>query len=534
MTVLILVLISNALLFLLGLIGLFSLFFSVFTSIALYYTVSKQFIYRPDRIITKQGLFHTDSLTNITRVDEIFLQVFRIKRDNVVKKKTVYDMFDTQHRDRIDSILESGGPKELHGVRNGDRFLALLNMEPWVNENGSICGYIGSVTDMDDEASDSQRKMYGHRLQSVGRMTTGIAHDFNNILGGVRTSLLILKMGIEDGNRTEELLPLITDIDMLVGNAADIINKLLTFSARNYVSKENIDFFDSVSESCNFTRIIVKNFSGFEVDIKHTSKRCYINSDSSLIQIIVQNLVLNSYHALQEAQRANPIIRVSAYMKKVHIPITSTFGNVPIGDYCCISVYDNGTGIDPSIMDKIFLPYYTTKPIESGTGLGLSLVWGVVSQHGGYIEINTKVDRFTEFLIYIPISPTDSGTTTHEKRRKITQVLLVDDDPGVLVPMSEYLEKRYGVTVFSFQDPSEALDFFKSTYSAVDLVITDMVMPNISGREFIEMCLSIDPDCEMVVMSGFVDTRDMVVMESMGVKHLKKPMDTSDIDTYFL
>jgi len=245
-------------------------------------------------------------------------------------------------------------------------------------------------------------------------------------------------------------------------------------------------------------------------------------------------LVLNFYHALQEAQRANPIIRVSAYMKKVHIPITSTFGNVPIGDYCCISVYDNGTGIDPSIMDKIFLPYYTTKPIESGTGLGLSLVWGVVSQHGGYIEINTKVDRFTEFLIYIPISPTDSGTTTHEKRREITQVLLVDDDPGVLVPMSEYLEKRYGVTVFSFQDPSEALDFFKSTYSAVDLVITDMVMPNISGREFIEMCLSIDPDCEMVVMSGFVDTRDMAAMESIGVKHLKKPMDTSDLDSYIL
>ncbi len=381
-------------------------------------------------------------------------------------------------------------------------------------------------------AEESERKMqeamqHTQKMELIGRLAGGIAHDINNVLTAILGHAEIVIDDMREGDPYTENLVNIRDSTL---RAANLIQHLLAFARKQTIQPEVL----ILDAALNSEMPMLKELTGDEVQFKWRPGACEarIFFDPSQLDQIMTNLCANARDAI--TGQGSVTIETST----IEVDSSDCFGGHPCqtpGSFVIISVTDTGEGIDTSVLPHIFEPFYTTKEVGKGTGLGLSTVYGIVRQNKGFLECESAPGQGSRFTIYLPlydaVERESCGrpgelASIHDRRKSI---LLVDDNPAIVQVIKSLLEKS-GYEVLSATTPNEAIEIAMEPGRLIDLLLTDMVMPEINGKELSEKLLAISPDLKTLFMSGY--TFDMTALDGTAeheTRFIRKPFRISEL-----
>ncbi|MGD9973003.1 MAG: ABC transporter substrate binding protein [Desulfatirhabdiaceae bacterium] len=442
---------------------------------------------------------------------------------------------DPGDRKIFQSILETEGIIRNFETRlirkDGTVIWVALNARAIKNDTGSIRHYEGTLIDLTDRKQAEEEKVkletqlqQAQKIESIGSLAGGIAHDLNNILFPIIGFSEILLDEITPDNPAHRK---IKQIHKSAQRGSDLVKQILAFSRQLNPQKLPIRIQSILKEVLKLARTTIP--MNIEI-ISNSDVDCgLVSGDSTQIHQIAMNLIINAYHAVEKTGGS---IRVGL---KETLFSNDGFSNqsMPSGRYACISISDTGTGIDPTLIHKIFDPYFTTKEQGKGTGLGLSVVHGIVKEHGGEIRVHSTVGKGTEFDVYLPILEDAKDilavTTTIKYPTGTERILLVDDEEPI-VSMEQMMLERLGYQVTARTSSPEALAAFKANPLNFDLVISDRSMPNMTGDQLARELMSVKPAIPIIICTGFSDETYEQLAKSIGIKgFLMKPVATGDM-----
>jgi PAS domain S-box-containing protein len=358
------------------------------------------------------------------------------------------------------------------------------------------------------------------KMEAVGRLAGGIAHDFNNLLTVIGASTDFLLMDMVDS--TGEVKQDIAEIRRATDRAAGLTRQLLAFSRRQLVQPQLLDLNTVVGEMETMLRRLI----GEDVILQtgYTDDPGLVRLDRGQVEQIVVNLVVNA----RDAMPGGGLISLRTDTATTYSSTTLDTTDVPDGGYVVLSVSDTGIGIDEEIRVKIFEPFFTTKEQGKGTGLGLSTVYGIVKQYGGDITVHSELGHGTEFRLYFPRAK--QGIAVSEPEVPLidalhgTETILVVEDEEPLRRLSRRILESRGYTVLDAGNGHEAIAVMARHGDDIDLLLSDIVMPNMGGRELVERLLPVYPSLRVLFMSGY--TEDMMLQHriaELGITVLEKP-----------
>ncbi len=387
-----------------------------------------------------------------------------------------------------------------------------------------VAGVIHDITQQKQAALEKKKLeaqlLRARKIESIGTLAGGIAHDFNNILYPI---IGFTEMSIDELDKNHPVQENLMDILQGAKRASELVKQILLFSSQRAVEKEPLQLQPLIHEAL---RLLRSTFPA-NIEIKHD---LYDGSDPVLanpteIHEIIMNLSTNAYHAMEE----------TGGTLTVHLSRSAPGPelNLSPGKYCCLSFSDTGAGIPSDIMDNIFDPYFTTKPLGKGSGLGLSVIHGIVKNHMGAITVDSTPGRGSVFKVFLPITPLSKTVAPRpslsEKPGGDERILLVDDEESI-VKIGIQLLERIGYSVTGTTSSIEALSLIKSSPDSFDLVITDMSMPTMLGTELAKKLLAIRPDLPIILCSGFSERITPKTAMDMGIKaFLEKPVLAQDL-----
>ncbi|HEU5041570.1 MAG TPA: ATP-binding protein [Gemmatimonadales bacterium] len=360
------------------------------------------------------------------------------------------------------------------------------------------------------------------KMEALGRFAGGVAHDFNNLLTAIQgySSLLLLDMGPADPHRED-----LEEIRKASERAAALTRQILAFSRGQVGDPEPADLTAIVRDlERMLPRLIGEDVA--LVTVLEPGLRL-VHADPRQLEQVIMNLVVNARDAMPDGGR----LTIETYNELVAEDDPRVGQELPPGWYAVLTVSDTGTGIAPEIQASIFDPFFTTKEPGRGTGLGLSTVYGIVKQAGGHIEVESAPDHGSTFRIYLPqLAAQHAGRAVsrpaESNPRGEETVLLVEDEESVRVFASKALEKQ-GYTVLEARHGRDALLRLGEYGGAIHLLITDIVMPEMSGSELARRLIADRPDLRVLYMSGYADGETAVRGLAAGAAYLQKPF-TSD------
>lgn len=361
------------------------------------------------------------------------------------------------------------------------------------------------------EKHDLQKRLQqSEKLEAIGTLAGGIAHDFNNLLTSItgNVSLLSIKIGKDD--------PRHRHIDSLVeasSRAKELVQQILAFGRKSHSDKEPIDLNEIVSASISLLRASIPTTVVLEKDLQLSE--CVVRADATQVQQIVLNLCTNAYQSLPEKKGEVLVTLTSCDASSMSSLAPKNIRGKIVAH---LAVKDNGSGIAPDALTQIFDPFFSTKEVGEGTGLGLSVIHTIVERHGGIVDVESVVGKGTTFHVYLPIS---SGAVRQEVQsdnvivRGVGNILLVDDDALVLETNSDILEEL-GYSVYREIDPVRALSFLKESKIKIDMLITDQTMPGLSGLELIELVRVFDKGMPIMLFTGYSERVNKAVAFEKG------------------
>ncbi|MFP4038024.1 MAG: ATP-binding protein, partial [Desulfobacteraceae bacterium] len=365
---------------------------------------------------------------------------------------------------------------------------------------------------------------HSQKLEAVGRLAGGVAHDFNNMLNVI---LGYADLALTRTAPGERLHRDIQEIHLAAERSAQLTKQLLAFSRKQIIDPKVIDLNHEISRQLNLFRRIM----GEDVEIIFSPAEDLwpVKMDPSQIDQILANLSTNARDALPGAgsvtiETSN--VTLDNEYKKLH-PYAEP------GDYVLFSFSDSGSGMDPELLDHIFEPFFTTKSQEKGTGLGLATVYGIVKQNKGLIHVYSEPGKGSTFNIYLPRFQGEklSPETKHKERpMKGNETILVVEDEDQVLDLSRKILERYDYTVLTASRPDEALELVRNHPDPIHLLLTDVIMPVMSGKELKEKIQEIIPDIRVLYMSGYtarVITQQGTMEE--GVEFIQKPFSVNDL-----
>ncbi|XOV86775.1 MAG: response regulator [Pseudomonadota bacterium] len=337
------------------------------------------------------------------------------------------------------------------------------------------------------------------KMEAIGTLAGGIAHDFNNILSIVIGNTELAKAQLDRPQLASENLEKVLSA---TSRAKDLINQLLHFSRKDGEGWQSLELCSLIGDCLKLIRATIPS----NIDIKQDAidQTLYIKGDATQLHQVVINLCANAAHAMEDTGGTLEISLQTATISANQYP------DVEPGDYVFLSVRDNGHGIPPDIKHQIFDPYFTTKTRGRGTGMGLAVVHGIVTNHGGYIDCVSEVGRGTEFRILLPITDLRSANLANETREDPApgseRILLVDDEEMIVDVVSSMLH-RLGYEVIAQTSSLTALELFQATPNDFDLLVTDLTMPQMGGDVLAGKIREIRADMPILICSG-LDTSD--------------------------
>jgi two-component system, cell cycle sensor histidine kinase and response regulator CckA len=345
------------------------------------------------------------------------------------------------------------------------------------------------------------------KMQAIGQLAGGIAHDFNNLLTAIsgHCDLLLLQHGREDADYAD-----LEQIRQNANRAAALVGQLLAFSRKQTLKPEQLDLAEVLSDLTHLLNRLVGEKVG--LTLVHTRRDGgrvlgQIRADKRQLEQVLMNLVVNARDAMPEGGT----IRIETEALRLAEALQRDRAAVPAGDYAVIRVIDHGTGIPADRLQKIFEPFYTTKRVGEGTGLGLSTAYGIVKQSGGFIFVDSVVGEGTCFTLYFPlhVGELTAGPAPEAPRKALVRqgegvVLLVEDEAPVRAFASRALRLR-GYTVLEAESAEAALTVLEDPLLAVDVFVTDVVMPGMDGPSWVRIALQDRPDVPVIFVSGYAE-----------------------------
>jgi len=465
-----------------------------------------------------------DKKGTILYVNNYIKKITGYKPEELINKNWWTTFFqepeDYQIRDLFDSF-KSGD------VRNYEMSLMSKNNEKriisWnsINERDSD-GNIVFITiigsDVTEKKKLEERMIQSQRLEAVGTLAGGLAHDFNNILTNITGYTSLLKLQLE---KTHPIYKKILSIDRSAFRAAKITKQLLSFAKEEKYDVEPIDLNSTVK---SVYQIIRETFDKrIAIALNLDSDLHIIEGDSGQLEQILLNLCINARDSLQQ----KGTITIGTRNVRFSKPYSDPLFNAPSGSYVLLQVSDNGKGMKPEILQKIFEPFFTTK--SNGTGMGLAMVYGIVKSHGGFIKIESELDHGSTFNVYFPrlkkrpVAKKQKQYKQKQSKKGKETILFIDNEENVTEAANIYLTEL-GYNVFTAVNGKEALNTFCEHMDDIDIVVLDVILPEISGKEtFIEL-IKIKPDLKILISSGYTIDNDVREMLSNGaLDFIQKP-----------
>jgi PAS domain S-box-containing protein len=404
------------------------------------------------------------------------------------------------------------------------------NASPRFGPDGEFLGLIGVVMDIQDlkDAETARQRLeaplrQAQKMEALGTLAGGVAHDFNNILGTIIGNVELARGDLVAEHPAQESL---AEVEKASARARELVQQILTFGRRQPDERRVIGLREVVEESIRLLRATlpkgIEVVTGFARDVPN------VLADGSRIHQVVMNLCTNAWQAIPGG-----VGRITVSLATVRVTDEHGLAGLPPGRYACLTVADSGTGIDPAIVERIFDPFFTTKPPGEGTGLGLSVVDGIVKSHEGAISVESMPGHGAIFHAYFPGVDAEALPRAIEPRplpQGRGQRVLYLDDEASLVHLTSRLLTRAGYEVEGFTRPAEAVAAFAADPRRFDVVVSDMNMPTATGLSVAAEMLRLRPDMPVALISGFVTDELAARAEALGVKAvLFKPNLTREL-----
>ena len=390
----------------------------------------------------------------------------------------------------------------------------------------TIYGRIWAFRDITERRRLETQFLQSQKMEGIGQLAGGVAHDFNNILAIIQmqTSLLKNSHGI-----SAEQSEFADEISSTVQRAASLTRQLLLFSRREVFQPRNLDFSEAVTNTTKMLRRIVGET--IQIEIKLASQPMLVLADAGMIDQVLMNLTVNARDAMPNGGRLT-IETSGVEFDEANIPKGS---HARAGSFVRLSVTDTGTGIPAEVLPRIFEPFYTTKEMGKGTGLGLATVFGITQQHQGWIDVDTKVGRGTTFRIYLPRLLSKATERSAQPSLKDMPggdetLLLAEDDPSLRSSIRNALAKL-GYRILEAPTGAKALEVWNENRDEIGLLLTDLVLPGgMNGKDLARTILQENPNLKVIYMSGYsmeVAGKDLQLKE--GVNFLPKPFKAAKL-----
>ena len=387
----------------------------------------------------------------------------------------------------------------------------------------------GIYRDVTERKRVDEHLRRAERMQAAGKLAGGVAHEVNNMMTGVIGFSEFLLRSLEEGDARR------SDVEEIIKagtRAADVTRQLLAFTRQQFLQPQILDVNNVVSDMEKLLRRSLGEGHVLELGLSPDAGR--LRADRGQLEQVLINLVINA----RDAMTAHGRVTIETAMAVWDEVYAQRHGGVdlPLGPYVMLAVSDTGCGMDAEIQERIFEPFFTTKPVGQGTGLGLSTVYGIVKQSGGYVWVYSEVDQGSVFKIYLPAATRVEGDLASAAPVQMpadgSETILVIEDEDIVRNLACRGLKDHGYAVVEARNGAEALEYMKDHPGSVDLVITDVVMPEMGGRELARNLAGSEPDLPVLFMSGY--TGDDVVHRGLldpGAPFQQKPFTPNGLAT---
>jgi PAS domain S-box-containing protein len=405
---------------------------------------------------------------------------------------------------------------------DGSAFFVTLNATPITDARGATAGARIVARDITERKKTEAALLHAQKIDSIGNLAGGIAHDFNNILASILGSASIMRRRMTE---EEKLYKYVEIIEGAARRGSSLTRQLLTFARKTETLNRTVDLNQLVQDTIQlFERSVSKEIV---VDFRRSTDAVLVNGDEGQIQQAILNLLLNARDALPNGGT----ITVTTTLRHADAHTVRQFTSVKPGLFVTLTVTDTGTGIDRAIQNRIFEPFFTTK--DNGTGLGLSVLYGVVQNHGGFVSFESEVGRGTSFTLFFPRSDHPLRAARQERRNRLPRgrehILLMEDEAAVSEIARDALTEL-GYTVSLAPDGLTGVEMYKARQATVDLVLLDMNMPLMGGREAFEQLRALRPDLPIIILTGYGE-RVVEASAFPGVVNgfMQKPFQIEDL-----
>ncbi len=487
-----------------------------------------------------QGIFEIDGEGHLLYLNQKGHALFGYRPEDLASGFHVLDAFAPPDRERIVHDIRDilDGKKiespEYTALRKDGSSFPVRILAGRILKDEMPVGLRGVVIDLTEvrQAEEERKRLemqlqQAQKMEAIGTLAGGVAHDFNNILAVIigNANLLELSGSLSTAERAS-----LQQILAAAGRARALVKQILAFSRRGFQEKILLNLKPLVKETVQFLKSTIP--SSIEIHALIPTELPPVSADPTQMQQVLMNLCTNAAHAMENSERRRMEIRLEPVELSEEDLRYQT--GIEAGRFVRIAVADTGCGIDPRIRDRIFDPYFTTKPPGKGTGLGLSVVHGIVSQHGGFIGVESQLGRRTEIQVYLPAAtpltaeaaPPPSPATL---LRGAGGVLFVDDEPA-LAEMGRQMLARLGYSPETRTSPIEALEAFRSHPLRYRAVVTDLTMPQMNGVQFAKRLLEIHPGIPVILCTGFSDQGVEEKARAAGVRaFLYKPLTLAEL-----
>jgi PAS domain S-box-containing protein len=428
----------------------------------------------------------------------------------------------------VKQTLETGRPHmvaHVHEHPSGTKSYVELKSYPITNGTDRVVSVIETINDVTEKRRLEDQLHQAQKLESIGQLAGGVAHDFNNMLAVIlgRTQLAMRKTPRED-----PLYASLQEIHKAAERSANLTRQLLAFARKQVILPQAMELNEALEGMLKMLRSLI----GEDIELTWIpgSVPLPIKMDPVQLDQILANLCVNSRDAIESDGKITIETQQAVFDSRYcgdHVECLP-------GEYALLSVSDNGQGMNKSILPRIFEPFFTTKEVGRGTGLGLATVYGIVKQNGGFINVYSEPEQGTTVKIYLPRHSAEAVRSYHQDQasqpaRGDETILLVEDEPGLLSIAQQMLEDC-GYRVLPAATPQEALGLADRPVTKIDLLITDVVMPGMNGRELMKKLTAESPQLKCLFMSGYptnVIVRHGILEE--GVHFIQKPFTLEDL-----
>ncbi len=411
-------------------------------------------------------------------------------------------------------------------TKDGREVIVSWRNQPILDEKGNLKEILSIGADITKVKKLEKELLQMKKMEAIETLAGGIAHDFNNIIGGMMGYLSLLK---EQHTPDEPHYAILEKIEHATEQTSELVKQLLAFSRRGKMERNPVDFNETIQ---NVLKILSRSISRkIDIEVKLQKDLPLTEGDPSQMEQVIMNLCVNAAQAMPNGGKLTLETRSVASKDLPH----DLIGQDRYENYILISISDTGIGVEKSMKERIFEPFFTTKELGQGTGLGLSTAYGIVKNHGGEIRVDSEVGKGTTFSVYLPAKYNSSRRTEEEPEKSKGTVrgkgkILVVDDEDVFREMMKDVLGYLGYEVFSSQNGEEGIQTYKEHQDEIDLVILDMNMPVMDGKEMFRELRKINPNVKALLATGFALDGEVHELMNEGVMgFIQKPFMIEDI-----